>query len=143
MQSSILDQCRYPPSPTALQRRSTAPFQFELPLLPPTWHAHSFERMARLLDQRSAIKLLEGDGWRRTAGGKHAVKMVKDGRGPVTLPSHNGQSYGKALTHAIAREAGLEKSNGQWKSPSRHMQRARDTGPRSRSYPDASRPPER
>ena len=42
--------------------------------------------MAKLLNQRRAIRLLTNDGWTETRGGKHVVKMVKDGQRPVTLP---------------------------------------------------------
>jgi predicted RNA binding protein YcfA (HicA-like mRNA interferase family) len=58
--------------------------------------------VSRLLDQRTAIKLLQRDGWALGRGGKHVVKMVKPGMRPVTLPHHRGQCYGKRLTHAIA-----------------------------------------
>ncbi|MEX2612343.1 MAG: type II toxin-antitoxin system HicA family toxin, partial [Gaiellaceae bacterium] len=59
------------------------------------------------LDQRSARKLLEQHGWRMTRGGKHVVKMERPGNRPITLPHHGGGKYGKGLTAAILREAGL------------------------------------
>ena len=41
-------------------------------------------------------------------GGKHVVKMEKEGSRPITLPHHRGKSYGKGLTAAILRQAGLD-----------------------------------
>lgn len=43
-----------------------------------------------------------------TQGGKHVVKMEKEGLRPITLPHHRGATYGKALTAAILRQAGLD-----------------------------------
>lgn len=63
--------------------------------------------MAGTLNQKAAIRLLEEDGWTRTTGGKHQVKMVKRGSRPITLPSHKGRDYSKGLTAAILRQAGL------------------------------------
>lgn len=63
--------------------------------------------MADLLDQKSAITLLEANGWTRGRGGKHVVKMTKPGERPITLPHHHGQNYAKGLTAAIRRQAGL------------------------------------
>jgi len=42
-----------------------------------------------------------------TRGGKHVVKMEKAGERPITLPRHGGKTYGKGLTAAILRQAGL------------------------------------
>jgi predicted RNA binding protein YcfA (HicA-like mRNA interferase family) len=64
-------------------------------------------RMAKLLNQRSAIKLLKAHGWIQTLGGKHNVKMTKPGRRPITLPRHHGRDYGRGLTRAIVRQAGI------------------------------------
>jgi len=61
----------------------------------------------KLLDQRTARRLLEQHGWRMTRGGKHVVKMEKDGHRPITLPHHRGGTYGKELTAAILRQADL------------------------------------
>ena len=62
--------------------------------------------MAKLLNQRRAIRLLTNDGWTETRGGKHVVKMVKDGQRPVTLPDSHGQSYSKGLSAAIVKQVG-------------------------------------
>ncbi len=62
----------------------------------------------KLLNQRSAMKLLRGHGWRMTAGGKHGVKMVKPGRRPITLPKHRGRDYSKGLTRTILRQAQID-----------------------------------
>ena len=59
--------------------------------------------MPDLLDQKTARKLLAQHGWTCTAGGKHNVKMEKEGRRPITLPRHGGQTYGKGLSAAILR----------------------------------------
>ena len=64
--------------------------------------------MPKLLDQKSARRLLEQHGWQMTRGGKHVVKMEKEGRRPITLPNHSGQTYGRSLTAAILRQAGLD-----------------------------------
>ena len=62
----------------------------------------------KLLDQKSARRLLEQHGWRATRGGKHVVKMEKEGKRPITLPHHGGKTYGKGLTAAILQQAGLD-----------------------------------
>ena len=68
----------------------------------------SASAVARLLNQKSAAKLLKDHGWTQTTGGKHSVKMAKRGRRPITLPRHKGQDYGAALTRSILRAAGLD-----------------------------------
>jgi hypothetical protein len=35
--------------------------------------------MAKLLNQKKAIKLLKKNGWEQSVGGKHSVKMVREG----------------------------------------------------------------
>jgi predicted RNA binding protein YcfA (HicA-like mRNA interferase family) len=64
--------------------------------------------VAAPLNQKAAQRLLELHGWTRTLGGKHVVKMVKPGHRPITLPHHGGKDYGKGLSAAIRRQAGLE-----------------------------------
>lgn len=66
------------------------------------------DRLPKTLSCKSAQKLLEEYGWSRTEGGKHGVKMERDGCRPITLPMHKGQEYGKRLTAAILREAELK-----------------------------------
>ena len=61
-----------------------------------------------LLNQRMARKLLERDGWTMTGGGKHAIKMEKPGHRPITLPHHRGADYGRGLSAAIRKQAGLD-----------------------------------
>jgi predicted RNA binding protein YcfA (HicA-like mRNA interferase family) len=61
------------------------------------------------MNQKSAIALLSLNGWTQVRGGKHAVKMVKPGARPVTLPRHNGSTYGKGLASAILKQAGIPK----------------------------------
>ena len=43
-----------------------------------------------------------------TRGGKHVMKMEKAGERPITLPHHRGETYGKGLTAAILKQAGLD-----------------------------------
>lgn len=61
----------------------------------------------KTVNQKTAIKLLESHGWRKTKGGNHVVKMEKDGMRPITLPMHKGQDYSKNLTAAILKQAGV------------------------------------
>jgi predicted RNA binding protein YcfA (HicA-like mRNA interferase family) len=65
------------------------------------------ERRPKVINQRTAIALLEEHGWTLTRGGKHAVKMTKAGQRPITLPKHRGRDYGPGLTRAILRQADL------------------------------------
>ena len=63
----------------------------------------------KTIDQKAAQKLLEGLGYTRAKKSKqHAVKMVQDGRPPITLPYHKGAVYGKDLTADILRQAGVK-----------------------------------
>jgi predicted RNA binding protein YcfA (HicA-like mRNA interferase family) len=64
--------------------------------------------VADVLNQRTAQKLLEKNGWRKTIGGKHVVKMEKAGHRPITLPYHRGADYSRGLSAAIRRQAGLD-----------------------------------
>ncbi len=66
------------------------------------------QRLPKRLDQKSAIKLMERNGWINSKGGKHVVKMTKPGHRPVTLPMHRGEDYGVSLTRSIFKSAGLE-----------------------------------
>jgi predicted RNase H-like HicB family nuclease len=42
--------------------------------------------LGRPLNQKTARKALEEHGWRATIGGKHVIKMEKEGQRPITLP---------------------------------------------------------
>lgn len=64
----------------------------------------------RVMNQKDAKKLLISNGWRETLGGKHNVKMEKEGCRPITLPMHKGRDYSPGLTSAILREAGLKEA---------------------------------
>jgi predicted RNA binding protein YcfA (HicA-like mRNA interferase family) len=64
--------------------------------------------MGKLLNQKSAKKLLEQNGWVKTCGGKHNVKMDKEGQRPITLPKHKGADYSLDLTRAILGQAGID-----------------------------------
>jgi predicted RNA binding protein YcfA (HicA-like mRNA interferase family) len=60
-----------------------------------------------LLNQAGARKLLEDHGWVKTTGGKHSIKMTKEGHRPITLPKHRGADYSKGLTAAVLKQAGI------------------------------------
>jgi predicted RNA binding protein YcfA (HicA-like mRNA interferase family) len=78
--------------------------------------------MADTLNQRQAIRLLQRNGWQREVGGKHAVKMTKEGERPVPLPHHQGRDYGRGLTQSILKQSGIDRINeGKWNSPSRYI----------------------
>lgn len=62
----------------------------------------------KILNQRSAKKLLESLGWVQTLGGKHNIKMEKQGERPITLPMHKGRDYSKGLRDSILKEAGIK-----------------------------------
>ena len=61
-----------------------------------------------VLNQKSARKLLEQNGWAMVHGGKRVVKMTKPGARPITLPHHKNRDYPPGLTTAILRQAGLK-----------------------------------
>jgi len=63
--------------------------------------------MKGTLSQKKAIKLLKENGWTQARGGKHQVKMMKQGCRPITLPQHKGRDYPAGLARAILRQAGL------------------------------------
>ncbi len=60
------------------------------------------------LNQKQAIKLLAQHGWTRSTGGKHSVKMTKEGHRPITLPAHKRRDYQPGLTAAILKQAGIK-----------------------------------
>ena len=62
----------------------------------------------RAMGQKAWIAELGRQGWTRTTGGKHQVKMTKPGLRPITLPQHKGKDYGPGLSAAIARQADLK-----------------------------------
>jgi predicted RNA binding protein YcfA (HicA-like mRNA interferase family) len=100
--------------------------------------------MAKLLDQRGAIRLLKADGWMQSRGGKHVVKMVKPGMRPVTLPHNHGEPYSKGLSAAVVKQAGLNsKQESRCASRSSSIMTERSTGQRSPSSRDASHQAER
>jgi predicted RNA binding protein YcfA (HicA-like mRNA interferase family) len=51
---------------------------------------------------------LKENGWTQARGGKHQVKMTKQGRRPITLPQHKSRDYPPGLASAILRQAGLQ-----------------------------------
>lgn len=63
--------------------------------------------LPKLLSQAKGIRFLESHEWTQETGGKHVVKMVKEGERPITLPHHKGQDYSRGLSRAILKQAGL------------------------------------
>lgn len=61
----------------------------------------------KTINQKTGQKLLESVGYVMTKGGRHNVKMEKDGERPITLPMHKGQEYSRDLTRAILKQAGI------------------------------------
>lgn len=62
----------------------------------------------KVLSHDSAKALLEAHGWTATIGGKHATKMEKPGRRPITIPRHKGRDWGPRLRNDVLRQAGLK-----------------------------------
>jgi predicted RNA binding protein YcfA (HicA-like mRNA interferase family) len=58
--------------------------------------------------QKELIRRLSGAGWKRQAGGRHQVKMTKEGRRPVTIPEYRGETLPVGLSEAILKQAGIE-----------------------------------
>ena len=77
------------------------------------------------LTQSQWIQLLRRDGWRQEAGGKHQVKMTKQGRRPITLPDNHRRAYSKGFEAQLRRE--VRPSAGEH-SRSRDAGRRRDAG---------------
>jgi predicted RNA binding protein YcfA (HicA-like mRNA interferase family) len=78
--------------------------------------------MANTLNQRQAIRLMQRNGWQRTSGGKHGVKMLKKGERPFPLPHHQGRDYGRGLTKSVLEKSGIDRINeGKWNSRSRYI----------------------
>jgi predicted RNA binding protein YcfA (HicA-like mRNA interferase family) len=65
-------------------------------------------RIPKVLNQRTAKKLLESVGYVQTIGGKHSIKMEMKGKRPITLPMHKGRDYSPDLRDAILKQAGLK-----------------------------------
>lgn len=60
------------------------------------------------LNHRVAKQLLIDHGWRVQASARHGTKLVRGGAPrPMILPKHGSQAYGKGLTHAVIKSAGL------------------------------------
>jgi hypothetical protein len=74
--------------------------------------------------QTQWITLLRRDGWRQQAGGKHQVKMTKQGRRPITLPDNHRRAYSKGFEAQLRREVGL----GRGASAARAAPARRDVG---------------
>lgn len=74
---------------------------------PSTRSSSRDDELPKTLNQKSAIKLLKKNGWVQAKGGKHVVKMIKEGKRPITLPASHRQDYGPTLRRSILRAAGL------------------------------------
>ncbi|MPZ71184.1 MAG: addiction module toxin, HicA family [Actinobacteria bacterium] len=66
--------------------------------------------MARLkrYKQKQLIKTLKQHGWEQSVGGKHQVKMIREGHRPVTIPEFKGETLPVGLSQAILKQAGIE-----------------------------------
>jgi predicted RNase H-like HicB family nuclease len=63
--------------------------------------------MKGTLSQKKPIKLLKENGWTQARGGKHQVKMTKEGCRPITLPQQKGEKgFVMELTARIHIEEG-------------------------------------
>lgn len=80
--------------------------------------------------QTQWITLLRRDGWRQHAGGKHQVKMTKQGWRPITLPDNHRRAYSKGFEAQLRREAGLNRRppDDQTRQARRDAGRERDAG---------------
>lgn len=58
--------------------------------------------------QKALIKMLKDHGWERSVGGRHQVKMTRDGHRPVTIPEFKGETLPVGLSQAILKQAGIE-----------------------------------
>lgn len=58
--------------------------------------------------QKTLAKVLKEHGWEQSVGGKHQVKMTREGHRPVTIPEFNGETLPVGLSQAILKQAGIE-----------------------------------
>jgi hypothetical protein len=96
------------------------------------------------LNYRLAVRLLVDQGYSIGKPARHGTKMVKAQEPPIILPRHGSRDYGKRLTGAIIKQAGLNTREFQsWRSRSPSTRKTGASGRRSQSFPDASRQAER
>ena len=57
---------------------------------------------------KQLIMMLTEDGWEQIIGGKHQVKMTREGHRPVTIPEFKGETLPVGLSQAILKQAGIE-----------------------------------
>ena len=58
--------------------------------------------------QKELIKKLKENEWTQSVGGKHQVKMTREGHRPVTIPEFKGETLPVGLSQAILKQAGIE-----------------------------------
>jgi predicted RNA binding protein YcfA (HicA-like mRNA interferase family) len=58
--------------------------------------------------QKQLTKILKEQGWEQAIGGKHQVKMTREGQRPVTIPEFKGETLPVGLSQAILKQAGIE-----------------------------------
>lgn len=63
---------------------------------------------SRRYTQKQLIRVLTREGWARSSGGKHQVKMSKPGHRPITIPHFKGAVLPVGLGNAILKQAGLK-----------------------------------
>ena len=73
------------------------------------WGKKGTDSIPSSLNQHAMIRVLEAHGWIRETGGKHQVKMVKDGHRPITLPENKRRDYPAGLREAILKQAGIQR----------------------------------
>lgn len=59
------------------------------------------------MTQKEWIRRLKLEGWVLERGGKHQVKMTKEGKRPITLPENKREAYSKGFEAELRRQAGL------------------------------------
>jgi predicted RNA binding protein YcfA (HicA-like mRNA interferase family) len=69
--------------------------------------------LPKVLNQKSAKRLLMEHGWTPRAGGRHALLMEKEGHAPVALSHHGGKDYGAGLRRLVLKQAGLLDGEGE------------------------------
>ena len=61
----------------------------------------------RRYTQKELIRELRRNGWAQAVGGKHQVKMTKEGQRSITIPEFRGETLPIGLSEAILKQAGV------------------------------------
>jgi predicted RNA binding protein YcfA (HicA-like mRNA interferase family) len=65
----------------------------------------------RRYTQKALVKKLQDHGWTLSSGGKHQVKMVREGCRPITIPVFKNQTLPVGLSTSILKQAEIEEGN--------------------------------